>query len=87
MRSFKALSQEDSDDRFEDADGDENGFVTWEEYLEDEYDFGDMENPDLSDPSLAEEWKLMEEDKILFRLVKLSCHLSIVFKLAKDFYN
>jgi len=66
LRSFKALSQEDSDDRFEDADGDENGFVTWEEYLEDEYDFGDMENPDLSDPSLAEEWKLMEEDKILF---------------------
>jgi len=72
LRSFKALSQEDSDDRFEDADGDEDGFVTWDEYYEDEYDFGDEKNPDLSDPAAAEEWKLMEEDKILFQAADMN---------------
>jgi len=72
LRSFKALSQEDSDDRFEDADGDEDGFVTWEEYFDDEYDFGDVENPDLSDPATAEEWKLMEEDRILFHAADMN---------------
>ena len=66
------MSQEDSDDRFEDADGDEDGFVTWEEYFDDEYDFGDVENPDLSAPATAEEWKLMEEDRILFHAADMN---------------
>ena len=46
--------------------------MTWEEYFEDEYDFGDTENPDLSDPATAEEWKLMEEDKILFQAADMN---------------
>jgi len=65
LRSFKSLSKEDSDDRFEDADTNEDGMVSWEEYKNEEYDFGD-EEMDLSDPELAEEWKLMEEDRFLF---------------------
>ena len=59
------MSEEDSNDRFDDSDEDEDGFVTWEEYKAEEYDFGDGEI-DLSDPDMAEEWKLMEEDKFLF---------------------
>ena len=46
--------------------------MTWEEYFEDEYDFGDEQNPDLSDPATAEEWKLMEEDKILFQAADMN---------------
>ena len=66
MRSFKSLSEEDSNDRFEDADEDEDGFVSWDEYKAEEYDFGDGDEFDMSDPDMAEEWKLMEEDKYLF---------------------
>jgi len=65
LRSFKSLSEEDSKDRFEDADEDEDGFVSWDEYKSEEYDFGDGDF-DLSDPDMAEEWKLMEEDRYLF---------------------
>jgi len=65
LRSFKSLSKEDSDDRFEDADGDEDGLVSWDEYKSEEFDFGD-EELDLNDPEVADEWKLMEEDRFLF---------------------
>ncbi|XP_023324145.1 reticulocalbin-2 [Eurytemora carolleeae] len=65
LRSFKSLSKEDSDDRFEDCDENEDGKVSWEEYKTEEYDFGEGEI-NLSDPDIAEEWKLMEEDRFLF---------------------
>jgi len=65
LRSFKSLSKEDSDDRFEDADENEDGRVTWEEYKAEEFDFGD-EDLDPTDPELSEEMKLMEEDRFLF---------------------
>lgn len=69
LRSFKSLSEEDSIDRFEDADEDDNGFVSWEEYKADEYDFDDDQDMKeaLSDPDTAEEWKLMQEDHYLFK--------------------
>ena len=60
------MSEEDSNDRFEDADEDEDGFVAWDEYKAEEYDFGDGDEFDMSDPDMAEEWKLMEEDRYLF---------------------
>ena len=66
LRSFKSLSEEDSNDRFEDSDEDEDGFVSWDEYKSEEYDFGDGDEFDMSDPDMAEEWKLMEEDRYLF---------------------
>lgn len=41
IRSFKSLSEEDAQERFEDMDEDENKKVTWREYLNDY-----VENPD-----------------------------------------
>ena len=41
LRSFKSLSKEDSDDRFEDCDENDDGKVSWEEYKAEEYDFGE----------------------------------------------
>jgi Ca2+-binding EF-hand superfamily protein len=32
LRSFKSLSKEESDERFEDCDDNEDGKVTWDEY-------------------------------------------------------
>ena len=60
--STRSLSEEDSKDRFDDADENMDGLVTWAEYKAEEYDFGD-EEVDLEDPEMAEEWKLMEEDR------------------------
>lgn len=65
LRSFKALSKEDSDERFEDTDEDDNGFISWNEYKDDEFDFGDGEI-DETDDVVKEELQLMEEDKMLF---------------------
>merc|ERR1719278_96775 len=48
-----------------------DGLVGWEEYKAEEYDFGD-EPVDLSDPEVAEEWKLMEEDRFLFMAADVS---------------
>jgi len=71
LRSFKSLSEEDSKDRFDDADEDMDGLVTWAEYKAEEYDFGE-EEVDLEDPEMAEEWKLMEEDRFLFMAADIS---------------
>ena len=56
------MSEEDSKDRFEDADENMDGMVTWAEYKAEEYHFGE-DDVDLEDPEMAEEWKLMEEDR------------------------
>ena len=53
LRSFKALSKEDSDERFEDTDEDEDGFVSWNEYKNDEFDFGDGDI-DMEDDEIEE---------------------------------
>merc|ERR1719378_965389 len=66
LRSFKSLSEEDSNDRFEDADENEDGFVSWDEYKSEEYDFGE-DDFDMNDPDMADEIKMMEEDRYLFR--------------------
>ena len=39
----RSLSEEDSKDRFDDADGDMDGLVSWQEYKAEEYDFGEEE--------------------------------------------
>jgi len=62
---------EDSKDRFEDADENMDGMVTWAEYKAEEYDFGE-DDVDLEDPEMAEEWKLMEEDRFLFMAADVS---------------
>jgi len=65
LRSFKSLSQEESDERFDDSDEDEDAFVTWKEYAAEEFDLDDQDL-DPNDPMYQEEVQLMEEDRILF---------------------
>jgi Ca2+-binding EF-hand superfamily protein len=65
LRSFKSLSKEESDERFNDSDSDEDGFVTWKEYAAEEFDLDELE-VDPTDPMYEEELQLMEEDRILF---------------------
>merc|ERR1719471_691907 len=50
---------------------DTDGMVTWAEYKAEEYDFGE-DDVDLEDPEMAEEWKLMEEDRFLFMAADVS---------------
>nr|ACO14679.1 Calumenin precursor [Caligus clemensi] len=64
LRSFKSLSLEESNERLSDADEDNDGFVTWAEYLEEEFGSSDFENED--EEMDAEELALMREDKYLF---------------------
>jgi len=71
LRSFKSLSKEESDERFEDGDEDEDGFVSWREYAAEEFDLDELEM-DPSDPNYEEELQLMEEDKILFDAADLN---------------
>ena len=44
MRSFKSLSKEESEERFDDGDEDGDGFVSWLEYRRVEFDFDDDED-------------------------------------------
>jgi hypothetical protein len=44
LRSFKSLSKEESEERFDDGDEDGDGFVSWLEYRRVEFDFDDDED-------------------------------------------
>lgn len=68
LRSFKSLSKEESEERFDDSDEDGDAFVSWLEYRRVEFDFDDDEDLESvkSDPERLEEYSMMEEDKILF---------------------
>ncbi|XP_069674456.1 reticulocalbin-2 [Periplaneta americana] len=67
LRSFKMLSEEESQDRFEDADENEDGLVTWAEYIADSYGIQDSdEENDISNEDKSEEDKLLSDDKIMF---------------------
>lgn len=68
IRSFASLSKEESEERFLDSDVDKNGYVSWQEYKEEEFDFGDEDDEDKikTDPDLIDEYNMMQEDKILF---------------------
>ena len=74
LRSFRALSQEESGERFADADTNEDGKVTWSEYVFEEFHDGDdeaVEGQDQEeiirlDPDRTEELHMLEEDKMLF---------------------
>ncbi|XP_055709640.1 reticulocalbin-2 [Phlebotomus papatasi] len=68
LRSFKMLSQEEANDRFQDVDADNNGLVTWNEYLKDTYGM-ETENEirDSDEQFVEEENRLIEEDKVMFK--------------------
>jgi hypothetical protein len=53
------LSEEESQDRFEDADENEDGVVTWSEYIADSYGIsGSEEDNDISNGDKSEENKV-----------------------------
>ena len=55
LRSFKSLSQEESDERFDDSDENEDAFVTWKEYATEEFDLElDDQDFDPNDPMYEE---------------------------------
>lgn len=67
LRSFRMLSKEESAERFDDNNVNEDEFVTWEEYKENEFeglDEGDEE--ETLDASKFEDLSMLEEDKVLF---------------------
>ncbi|XP_067006847.2 reticulocalbin-2 [Anabrus simplex] len=65
VRSFKMLSKEESHDRFEDADENEDGIVTWSEYVADAYGIQGDEDISLTGENVEDE-KLIKEDKKMF---------------------
>ncbi|XP_014287225.1 reticulocalbin-2 [Halyomorpha halys] len=60
LRSFKMLTEEESADRFEDADENSDGKVTWEEYKEDTYGSDD----DLEGEGDMD--TMLKQDKVMF---------------------
>lgn len=62
LRSFKMLSEEESQDRFEDADENEDGLISWAEYLADSYGGDDEDSNEIN----IEEERLIKDDKIMF---------------------
>ncbi|XP_046990151.1 reticulocalbin-2 [Schistocerca americana] len=66
IRSFKMLSEEDANDRFEDADENEDGKVTWAEYAADSFGLGANEDDDVSNDSNDSDAKIIKEDKMIF---------------------
>ncbi|CAH1183713.1 unnamed protein product [Phaedon cochleariae] len=70
IRSFKMLSEEEARDRLEDADEDDDGRITWEEYLSDTYGIDSSENSltfgEDSQHLIADDevmWKAADENK------------------------
>lgn len=65
LRSFKMLSEEESNERFEDADENEDGKVTWEEYKADSYGIED-DSGEENIIQTSEEDTLIKNDKVMF---------------------
>ncbi|KAJ8965295.1 hypothetical protein NQ314_004224 [Rhamnusium bicolor] len=64
IRSFKMLSDEEANERMEDADEDDNGIVTWNEYLSDAYGIDESSEDTLNfgDDNLH----LIEDDRTMW---------------------
>lgn len=63
LRSFKMLTEEEAAERFEDADENVDGRVSWDEYKNDAYGSDDEEEDVLSSAEEAQ----MKNDRILFK--------------------
>lgn len=67
LRSFRMLSEEESTERLEEVDDDEDGYVTWSEYISETYGINDPEDQELlGKTDQEEEQKLLREDRELF---------------------
>jgi reticulocalbin-2 len=71
LRSFKKLSEEEAEDRFEDLDENNDDTISWAEYVKDVYG---MEVDGVKQSMLddKEEIKLMQDDKEMFETADLN---------------
>ncbi|XP_057672626.1 reticulocalbin-2 isoform X1 [Diorhabda carinulata] len=69
IRSFKMLSEEEAKDRMEDADENNDGIVTWQEYLADTYGIDSSENTiDIG----SENEHLIQDDKNMWKAADIN---------------
>ncbi|CAB3363717.1 Hypothetical predicted protein [Cloeon dipterum] len=62
LRSFRLLSEEEAEEKFEDVDENRDGKVTWEEHLEDAYGGTVVEDIQMHEPNV----KMLQDDRELF---------------------
>lgn len=74
LRSFTSLSQEESKEKFDEADLNKDGFVTWDEYRSETYGIdNDIDSSGIfSSKEHADEQRLMKNDKELFQTADLN---------------
>lgn len=71
LRSFKKLSEEEAEDRFEDLDEDNDDKISWSEYIKDVYGLDSEDGVRQSNMDENEESKLMDDDKQMFHAADL----------------
>lgn len=73
LRSFHLLNLEESEERFKEHDDNEDGSVSWKEYMMEEFDLQPEEEPEdeekkiRADPDRIDELDMLEDDKLLFQ--------------------
>lgn len=71
LRSFRKLSEEEAEDRFEDLDENTDDKISWEEYIKDVYGMDQEDGTRRNTIDEGEEAKLMEDDRQLFHAADL----------------
>ncbi|XP_071544275.1 reticulocalbin-2 isoform X1 [Panulirus ornatus] len=67
LRSFRMLSEEESAERMDEVDEDEDGYVTWSEYISETYGITEPDDQQLLEKEdQVEEQRLLREDRQLF---------------------
>lgn len=66
LKSFKNLAMEEGEDRLEEDDEDDNGLVSWEEYLKGSFDIDEL-SKDKGNRN-----ELLEEDKVLWKAADIN---------------
>jgi len=73
LRSFKSLSEEESQEKLTEVDLNKDGEVTWEEYLTETYGLdSDTDSDIFAGKDQAEDRKLLKNDKELFNAADLN---------------
>jgi reticulocalbin-2 len=67
LRSFKKLSEEEADDRFEDLDENSDEKLSWAEYVKDVYGIESEDGIKANTIDETEEAKLLEDDRQMFQ--------------------
>lgn len=71
LRSFKKLSEEEAEDRFEDLDEDNDEKLSWQEYIRDVYGIESEDGFTRTTIDETEEGKLLDDDKQMFQAADL----------------